>query len=564
MRSEEPLDPPDDSSDAGTGDALDVADPLDGSGPEDERRMHVAYVLVRIQRIVRAAFPSAVAVGLALRAIGVPGGGQTIAIGVALVALGAVVAVVVDWHRTRYAVVDDSLRLRQGLIRRSERIVPRSRIAALDTSRGLLQRAFGLVSLKVQTAGGGKAAEIELPTIRWVEVQRLRRVLGHASNDVAATGNAPSFAGPADAAATEATQPVSETSVSRSTAAPNRADESAAAPLYAISTRELLVAALSGPQIGVVAVVIGSVASQLDDVVPRSVRRSAGDLVTESAGPTLLVLGLGLLLLAGAVAFVGTVLAYARFTVDRDAGRLRIRRGLVTDRTATVALDRIHGVRVVEGVLRRRLGYAAVQVEVAGYRREDEFTRTLVPLVRRDRLATLLPALVPDLAWSDGALERPPARARRRYWTVPLALGLVLALAAVLVLPGSWALLGLVTVAAGAVLGERRWRGAGWRLDGGTLTVRWQLLARTTMLLRVDRVQLVRTRATLLQRRARLAGISAALATRRRGIVSHLDEHVAVALREAIVGRRHVVVARRSLYSNAPAGVAQSVRAAES
>lgn len=503
-------------------------------GGDDERRLHVSYVLMRILRIVRAAFPSAVGVGLALRAIGVPGGGDTIALGVALVALLAVVAVVVEWHRTRYAVVDGSLRLRQGVLRRSERIVPRARIATLDTSRGPLQRLFGLVSLKVQTAGGGKAAEVELPTISFAEVERLRRLLGHAVTNRSAAATAEGDAG------------------------------FRAAPAYAIDTRDLIVAALSGPQIGVVAVLIGSVASQLDDIVPRSVRRSAGDLVTESSGSTLLLLALALLVVAGVVAFVGTVLAYARFTVERDAARLRIRRGLLTDRTATVALDRIHGVRIVEGLLRRPLGYAAVQIEVAGYRREDEFTRTLVPLVRRDRLESLLATLVPDLAWTDRPLERPPSRAHRRYWTVPLAAGLAVAAVAIAVLPGPWRLLGLLAVVVGATLGERRWRGAGWRLDDGTLTVRWQLLARTTMLLRVDRVQIVRTRATLLQRRANLAGISAALATRRRGVVSQLDEDVAVALREAIVDRRHVVLGRRSLYSNAPAGVAQSVRAAES
>jgi putative membrane protein len=513
----------------------DAPTPASGDGDEDERRMHVSFVLVRILRIVRAAFPSAVGIGLALRAIGVPGGGTTIAFAVALVAALAIVVVVVDWHRTRYAVVDGSLRLRQGVLRRSERIVPRARIAALDTSRGLLQRLFGLVSLKVQTAGGGKAAEIELPTISFAEVERLRGLLGHASvADRAAAGD--------EANPTVATP----------------------APLYAIDTRELVVAALSGPQIGVVAVLLGSAASQLDDVVPRSLRDRAGDVVTSSSLTTLLLLALGLLVLAGVVAFVGTVLAYARFTVERDGDRLRIRRGVVTDRTATVALDRIHGVRIVEGLVRRRLGYAAVQVEVAGYRRENEFTRTLVPLVRRDRLEHLLPALVPSLAWTDGPLERPPARARRRYWTVPLLVSLVPAAAAVLWLPGPWRLLGVLPVVLGAALGERRWRGAGWRLDRGTLTVRWQLLARTTLLIQVSRIQIVRTRTTVMQRRARLARFSAVLATRRSGVVSHLDQDVAVALREAIVGRRHAVVGRRSLYSDAPAGVAQSVRAAES
>ncbi len=498
--------------------------------PEHERRLHVAFVLTRIARIVRTAFPTAIGFGIALRAIGVPGGSTTIAISVAVVAVVAIVAVLVEWHRTRYAVVDGDLRLRQGLFRRSERSVPQSRISSFDTSRGLLQRVFGLVSLKVQSAGGGKTAEVELPTISFAEVERLRALLGRdARNDT----------GPA-IGSDDATD-----------AAPF------AAPIYAIDARELIVAALSGPQIGVVAVLIGSVVSQLDDVVPRSVRRSAEDLVSSSSATTLLLLAAGVLLLAGVVAFVGTVLAYARFTVEREGRDLRIRRGVITERTATVALNRIHGVRIVEGVLRRRLGYAAIQVEVAGYRSEDEFTRTLVPLVRRDELAALLLELVPHLTWTDTALERPPVRARRRYWTVPLLLGLVPAGAALLWLPGPWPVFGLLTVTAGFALGEGRWRGAGWRIEGDTLTVRWQLLARSTLLMRRDRIQFSRTRVTVLQRRAGLAGFSAALATRRRGTVSHLDAQVAVALRESVAG--HV-----PLHSDAPAGVAQSVRAAES
>ncbi|MBF6621507.1 MAG: PH domain-containing protein [Patulibacter sp.] len=200
-----------------------------------------------------------------------------------------------------------------------------------------------------------------------------------------------------------------------------------------------------------------------------------------------------------------------------------------------------------------------MQVEVAGYRREDEdeFTRTLVPLVRRDRLAELLPALVPGLEWTADALQRPPARARRRYWIGPLRLFLLPSLAAAALLPGAWKLLALLGVIVGVGLGERRWRGAGWRIDGGTLVARWQLLARTTLLVRIDRIQFARTRATAFQRRAGLAGFSAALATRRRAIVSHLDVDVAVTLREAVIGRA-------SLHSSDPAGVAQSVRAAES
>ena len=76
-----------------------------------------------------------------------------------------------------------------------------------------------------------------------------------------------------------------------------------------------------------------------------------------------------LLVVAWGLSVAGSLVAFAGFTVTRDGDRLRIRRGLL-QRSDARPVRRIHGVRVVEGLLRRPFGLAALRVEVAGYAEE--------------------------------------------------------------------------------------------------------------------------------------------------------------------------------------------------
>jgi len=552
----------------------------------DERRLHPAWIATRAFAVLRGLVPAFIALAVGLREWAVPA-----ALVIALVVIGLRV---LEWRVTRYAVVDGTLRVRSGILARRERVVPASRISALDTSRGLVQRAFGLVALEVQTAGGGKAAELRLDALTSEEAERLRAALGHAAAAeagprVASAPGAPaagsvaadassSAAGPVDAGgAVVAAGPVGAGRASADEG-PGAADEQAGsgrsgsaspagsvgsgvvggqtvegapgrpaipwpgarpepAPVYAITGRQLVIAALTGPQIGLVAVLVGSVLAQGQELLPESVRDRVGDEVSGANATMITVVVLVGVLIAAAVSVAGTVLAFAEFAVVRDDRRLRVRRGLITERTGTIPLDRIHGVRIVEGLLRRPLGYATVQVEVAGYRGDNELTRTLVPLVHRSDLPELLHRMLPEVPWTDAELSRPPARARRRYWTVPLLVALVPALITLVVVPEAWQVVAVLPLVLGLVLGESRWRGAGWALGPETLTVRNQLVARTTLLALARRVQRVQRRSQPFQRRVDLATFGVALATGRRGTVRHLEAADADDLQRSVAAR---------------------------
>jgi putative membrane protein len=131
------------------------------------------------------------------------------------------------------------------------------------------------------------------------------------------------------------------------------------------------------------------------------------------------------------------------------------------------------------------------------------------------------------------ALERPPARARRRYALPPALAGAALGAVLTAFVPAAWPSVPLLALL-GAAEGLLRYRSAGWRDDGRRLVVRGRVLARRTLLARVDRLQEHGLRASPVQRRASLTDFEAAVGSGRKGRVRHLEAGVAGALFERL------------------------------
>jgi putative membrane protein len=489
----------------------------------DERRLHPAATVINAIHHVRS-------VGFAALAVIAS---QGLTRGLAIVGALAVIASVwafVSWRTTRYAVIDGALRLRTGLLSRKEQNIPASRISALDTTRGLLQRIFGVVAVQVQTAGGNKQAELVLRAVSVHEAERLRRELGHRS------ATAPEQTAVLDAATPAVSESV-DARVSPPLTKPQFTSPSVirddAPVVYSMTPRELLVAALTSPSIAVVGAAVAGLYSIASDALPDHVQRQiAGEVHDLTIGRALVLVAIAVVI-ATVVSVVGTLLLYAGFTVTRDEKRLRVRRGLISELVGTIPVDRIHGVRVVEAPLRQLLGYASIEVEVAGYAGQSEVTRTLVPLVRTAEIPGLLAEIVPTLEWPAG-VEPVPARARRRYVTPLLMVSLVPA-AALLVAPiGTFRGLAVIFPVAAIVLGLLAARDAGWHLAGDTLTLRWRTVSRSTLLAQSSRLQRVEEWRSPFQRPADLATFRVRLSNARRARLRHLDaETVETLLRRA-------------------------------
>jgi putative membrane protein len=195
-----------------------------------------------------------------------------------------------------------------------------------------------------------------------------------------------------------------------------------------------------------------------------------------------------------------------RFTLIRDGDVLRTSRGLPGKQTATIPVDRVQAVRVVEGFWRMLLGYCSLQVEVAGIGRANLDQRMLFPLVRTDRAESLIRRALPELPWPSQPLLALPARVHRRYLILPLeyAVGFTLLM---LFLPGWWKLLAILPMPLGFVLGVARAREARWRVDDRSVVLRWRrLLNRNTVIAHRAGAQLTELSSSPSKARAGVAG----------------------------------------------------------
>ncbi|MGI8434501.1 MAG: PH domain-containing protein [Nocardioidaceae bacterium] len=269
-----------------------------------------------------------------------------------------------SWWFTSYRVSASELRVDTGVLVRRSRRIRIDRLQAVDVRQPLLARLVGLAELSFDV-GGGNDSDAKLAYLPLEQAVRLRdQLLGSAG-------------------ATEAAQP------SRT--------------LLAVSSGRLA----------------GSLLLR-NEFVGALVSAAFGVVLTMVSGTPV-----GVVVVLGSVAGVGSLLArefvlWSRFTVTESRLGLRIATGLLGRRSQTVPVDRVQGVVVAEPLLWRALGWARLDITVAGVGGDDEERKqqlsTLVPVAPRASVDALLDSLL-GADHQSVALTAPPARSR---WVDPI------------------------------------------------------------------------------------------------------------------------------------------------
>ena len=463
-------------------------------------RLHPAAIAVyAVDALRQGAFPL-----LVILAVSVFGGdfdAQAALRAAGFALLGTAVAALAGafrWATTRYSFDGgETVRLRTGALSVKEVEIPFARVQAVDVEQGPIQRLFGVYKVEVQTGGGGQGGEVVLGAVEDREIAHLNELLRRGAPDAIAEPDA------------------------------------APAPERRLSGRRLALAAATSGQLGVLVPVAAGVAQmgqQLFDDPIEGERTIAGAL--PDGALAWILLAAGVLVLAWLLAALGTVIGFGGFAVRRERDELRIRRGLLQRRQATLRVGaRAGGARHREPPAPgARAGRAA--------RRGDR------PRQGAGGRADAVPAAAPRggravparAAAGDGRLARRarrpaaaraaplrPAAARRR----PRCSRAAAAIAA----SSPWPLL---AAPLGALYGALGYRAAGWRLEGGRLAVRSRRLARSTVLAPAAGRESHDLEQTVLQRRARLADVAVAFGKGTIARIRHLDADDARGLWAAI------------------------------
>ncbi|QLG26833.1 PH domain-containing protein [Halorarum halophilum] len=438
---------------------------------------------------------------------------------------------VARYLRFEYDLGPERLVVTSGVFSRQEREIPLRRIQNVDVSRSLVQRVLGLATVRFETAGGS-ATEAELDAVGAEDAERLRHQVGErvralregerstgaaVDDEVGAvdTGGSPGEAGTTGVTGSEVAAGGSEFDDSF---AGSRGET-----LYEISARDLLVlsaisfrpGAIAAPVFG--APFVGDAATRGGVLLFRFFGggREGGATDLLAAAFTALV---GLVAFAVTVWIASAALTYARyydFRLERVADELRYERGLLGRYSGTVPLEKVQTVSIGENVAMRRLGYATLSVETAGYAPGSNRAggaETTIPLAARGRVLDLARDLQP---FGRPTFERPPTRARRRY---AIRYALVSVGLAAVVLGASWlwtplpaiaAAVPLVGLALAPIAARSKWRHRGYDERERAMLTRSGFWYRSTRVVPYYRLQTVFARRTIFQRRWDLASLTA-------------------------------------------------------
>lgn len=298
-----------------------------------------------------------------------------------LAALAAVALVgwgysVLAWRMTTYAIGEEAVHLRRGILFRQQRHARLDRLQSVDIRQPLVARFFGLCELTLETAGGTDSG-VAIGFLKGSDADALRAELLARAAGLKVARTSPS----APAAGTDGPP------------GPEGAPTSTAP--------EPAPVAVEAPQVPVLTVPVGRLIA--------SVLRSGATImlllwalvvvVVMIATGEFAVLSASLPAVLGAGGYVfNRLTGEFDFRVAISPDGVRLRHGMLETRSQTIPPGRVQAVRLVQSVLWRGRDWWRVQVNVAGYGGDSEEKNSLLlPVGTRDEALTVLSLVLPDL-----------------------------------------------------------------------------------------------------------------------------------------------------------------------
>jgi putative membrane protein len=445
--------------------------------------------------------------------------------------IGVAVLVLVSLWRYftfRYRITGDSVVVQSGLLERSLREIPFSRIHNVAVHQSLLHRAFGVAEVRLESAGGQKP-EAEMRVLKLADATALEALIRHRGT--------------------------ASTTVARDDAT---AGTGSGTLLLALPPGEVL-------RLGLVSnrglLVLGGAAAAASQVSPRvlpNLFESWGQALFGYAGShqfaasdyaiAAISLALGFVVLLRLFSLVLALLQYFGFRLEEHDRRLTVERGLLTRLRTSTSRRRIQAFTLQEGVLHRLLRRRTLDVDtaVADNRNDQRALHELAPIATPDTCDTLVRHVLPHAQWPPAQWSPLHARA---WWRLALP-GIVLPLLLAAGLSwrfGAWGLLALLWVPWAMFVARMHAQRAGYACDDVLVAVRAGWWSRHWRFAELDKLQALQLRQSPLDRALGMASLwldtagAGALAKQLR--IRHLPEAEARAL-HARLGR---FIARRPL-----------------
>ncbi|MEI0736790.1 PH domain-containing protein [Paenibacillus sp. JTLBN-2024] len=317
------------------------------------------------------------------------------------------------WRRFLYRVEQGVLYIEHGLWVRRKLWISKERISSLDTSISIYDRIFGLVRLKVETAGGNDEPEAVLSSITAAEAVRIQAMLG-----------LPNDAG------------IPSVNESRQSLATHSEANALSHGEWRMSLGHTLIMTMVQGKLLVIWLVLAGGGLKLWDQWLRGTSAWAYiyDRLMLASIPGMIAI---YVILTWMIALIATFFLEYGFRLKVHGDSITIERGFLEKKRKVIKTNRIQAVRVTENVLHRLFGMASVRIVMSGSSEEDKKTVDLFPLVCGSEIPPLFNRALPGFTLPK-TWNRVSKKGYGNYVVFPFLVCLLAAAVAVVSLPTSW------------------------------------------------------------------------------------------------------------------------------
>ncbi|WP_240375531.1 PH domain-containing protein [Bacillus piscicola] len=385
---------------------------------------------------------------------------------------------VLYWFFFRYHIEENELKIRHGIFVKKNRYIRRNRIQSLDITAGVFHRLFGVVKMKIETAGGGLEPEVDLAALSKQEAERLRRALG--VEDVIADEKAEV-----------------------------RSEEKEFE--YHVPFPNIVAAGLTSGKVGIIFSAAAAFLSQIEQFIPSDFYENSIGYLLATGTYFLVLLCLLIAIMTWLLAALFTVLQYGQFKVRKKENELIIERGILEKRQLTLQVDRITSIRYVTNPIRQLLGMWSIYVDSAGGgSKEENLSTILLPLAKKPEINALMKEVLPEAQFPE-SLEKLPRRAAPRYMFRTSVLPWIGAIPALLWLPNGW--LYLVVPVFFTWFGWQRFKDSGVMLTGRHCVLQTRIFNLCCSVIPHTHIQSIASKQSYFQRKKGLYTLSADVLT---------------------------------------------------
>ncbi len=278
----------------------------------------------------------------------------------------------------RFRITDNSVLIREGVLRKTQLDIKFDRIQGISTQQNIVFRYFGLVTIKLDTAGSAKQ-EGNLPAVSVTFAESLKDRIRQESR-----GSKTDL------------DPDNESEDTGSVEKTRRT-------LLTLGGYDMVRIGLSSNRALIFLVLLSPILNLFEESIDENIDEETALSVIEGAqagisgGVSIVVmLVVGSLVVLALVSIVGAFLTYHRFTLVADERVLRSNGGLLTRHEHSINFAKIQSVVINQNIVQRMFTRYRMRARQASSGKKTQEKSFTIPLCRKDELPVLTRAIFGD------------------------------------------------------------------------------------------------------------------------------------------------------------------------